>query len=94
LFFALLFVVTCGHSPRFVPVFPHEIPGACKFHCNLQRAHLILQANFRLEGSRTRVPQIAQNHSAPALVLNKRARASGGARQARKAFWQNDFEFL
>jgi hypothetical protein len=88
-----MFVVTCGHSPRFVPVFPHEIPGACKFHCNLQRAHLILQANFRGEGSRTTVRK-SRNHSASALVVNQRARASGGRRQGRKAFWQNDFEFL
>jgi hypothetical protein len=36
----LMFVVICGHSRRFVAVFAHEIPGACKFGCYLQGAVL------------------------------------------------------
>ncbi len=48
----LILVVIHAHSRRLVVGFAHEIPGACKFHCSLQWAVLILQANFGCEGSR------------------------------------------
>jgi hypothetical protein len=91
---ALIGIVICGRSRRTSVSLHVKVPAIANSLFFAMTPPLILQANFwapRIKNNGD--PQTCKRiRSGPDAEIDERAR-SGGRRQGRKAFGQNEFEF-